>query len=374
MLVTVKEVVNFLEGIAPRSLAESWDNTGLAIGDPDHQVNKVLVALDVTDSVIDEAIEIGADLILTHHPMLLFKKINSITKNDALGNQIYKLIEHEIAALSAHTNLDIAHGGINDVLSKLLGLQDVEILEETWSEELKKVVTYVPESHLDEVRNAMCAAGAGHIGNYAHCTFQSRGEGTFLPLAGTTPYIGEAGVFEKTPEAKLETIVPVSMVEKVIEAMKKVHPYEEVAYDIYPVEQKGRREGIGRIGNLPNPINFADFAIQLKEKLNIQGIIRLVGNPHQEIKRVGLCTGSGVEFMATAKEQGADAYLTGDLKFHEAQRALELGICVGDITHYASEVIIVPVLNEALNKQAEEKGWELEVVTSKINGQTFWTI
>jgi len=156
--------------------------------------------------------------------------------------------------------------------------------------------------------------------------------------------------------------------------MIKAHPYEEVAYDIYPVEQKGRREGIGRIGDLPKPMRFADFAMQLKQKLNIDGIIRLVGDPNQEIRRVGLCTGSGVEFVAAAKKQGADAYLTGDLKFHEAQRALELGICVGDITHYASEVIIVPVLKEALRKEAEERGWELEVVCSQIDGQTFWTI
>ncbi|WP_313527048.1 Nif3-like dinuclear metal center hexameric protein [Anaerotignum sp.] len=374
MLVTVNDIVKFMDGLAPRNLAESWDNTGLAIGDPEHQVKKVLVALDVTDSVIDEAIGIGADLILTHHPMLLFKKINSITKKDALGNRIYKLIENEIAALSAHTNLDIAQGGINDVLANMIGLEDIEILEETWAEELKKIVTYVPESHLDAVRNAMCDAGGGHIGHYSHCTFQSSGEGTFLPLAGTAPYIGEEGVLEKTPETRIETIAPFSKVEKIVESMIKAHPYEEVAYDIYPVEQKGRREGIGRIGDLPKPMRFADFAMQLKQKLNIDGIIRLVGDPNQEIRRVGLCTGSGVEFVAAAKKQGADAYLTGDLKFHEAQRALELGICVGDITHYASEVIIVPVLKEALRKEAEERGWELEVVCSQIDGQTFWTI
>ena len=374
MLVTVKDIVAFMEGVAPGKLAESWDNTGLAIGDPDHQVKKVLVALDVIDSVIDEAIDIGADLILTHHPMLLFKKINSITKNDLLGKRIYKLIENEVATLSAHTNLDIAKGGINDVLADIIGLTNVEILEETWAEDLKKIVTYVPESHLEVVRNAMCAAGAGHIGNYSHCTFQTTGEGTFLPLAGTSPYIGKEGILEKTSEVRLETIAPVEKAQKIVDAMKKAHPYEEVAYDIYAVEQKGTKEGIGRIGDLPQPIIFSDFALLLKEKLGLDEIIRLVGDPNQKIKRVGLCTGSGVEFMAAAKKQGADAYLTGDLKFHEAQRALEMGLCVGDITHYASEVIIVPVLQEALSREAKEKGWDLEVVCSKINGQTFWTI
>lgn len=374
MLVKVKDIVAFMEGVAPSQLAEDWDNTGLAVGDPDHRVKKVLVALDVIDSVVEEAVEIGADLILTHHPMLLFRKINSITKKDALGRRIYKLIENEVAALSAHTNLDVAKGGTNDVLAEMIGLTHVEILEETWAEELKKIVVYVPQSHLDVVREAMCAAGAGHIGSYSHCTFHTAGEGAFLPQEGTSPYIGTEGILEKTPEVRLETIAPEGKVEKILEAIKAVHPYEEVAYDIYPVEQKGKKEGIGRIGDLKQPMVFSDFALLLKEKLGLEGIIRLVGDSNKKIQRVGLCTGSGTEFFSTAKKQGADLYLTGDLKFHEAQKALELGLCVGDITHYASEVIIVPVLQKALLEAAKEKDWDLEVVCSKVNGQTFWTI
>ncbi|MDD4844328.1 MAG: Nif3-like dinuclear metal center hexameric protein [Anaerotignum sp.] len=374
MLVRVKDIVAFVEGIAPPELAESWDNTGLAVGDPEHPVKKVLVALDVIDAVVEEAVEIGADLILTHHPMLLFRKINSITKKDALGKRIYKLIENEVAALSAHTNLDVAKGGTNDVLAEIIGLTKVEILEETFSEALKKIVVYVPNSHLDVVREAMCNADGGQIGGYSHCTFQTAGEGTFVPLEGTSPYIGTEGLLEKTAEVRLETIAPVGKVGKIIEAVKAVHPYEEVAYDIYPVEQKGKKEGIGRIGDLKQPMIFSDFALLLKEKLGLNGILRLVGDSKKEIQRVGLCTGSGVEFMETAKKQGADLYLTGDLKFHEAQKALEMGLCVGDITHYASEVIIVPVLQKALSKEAREKEWDLEVVCSKINGQTFWTI
>ncbi|KAF5084264.1 GTP cyclohydrolase 1 type 2 [anaerobic digester metagenome] len=374
MLVTVKDIVAFMEGIAPPHLAEHWDNTGLAVGDYEHPVKKVLVALDVIDSVIEEAVEIGADLILTHHPMLLFRKIDNITKNDAVGRRIYKLIENEIAALSAHTNLDVAEGGTNDVLAEIIGLTNVEILEETYTEELRKIVVYVPKGHLDTVRKAMCDAGGGHIGGYSHCTFQVQGEGTFLPLEGTTPYIGQEGILEKTTEWRLETVAPFNKVDRIIQAIKAVHPYEEVAYDIYPVEQKGKKEGIGRIGDLEKPMIFSEVAKHLKEMLNIDDILRLVGNPNQEIRRIGLCTGSGVEFMAAAKKQGADLYLTGDLKFHEAQKALEMGLCVGDITHYASEVIIVPVLQKALQHVAQEKGWTLEVVCSKVNGQTFWTI
>lgn len=374
MLITVKDIVAFMEDIAPSTLAESWDNTGLAVGDYGHIVKKVLVALDVVDSVVEEAIEIGADLILTHHPMLLFRKINSITKNDALGGRIYKLIENQIAALSAHTNLDVAKGGTNDILAEIIGLTNLKILEETYTEKLKKIVVYVPHSYLEVVREAMSNAGGGHIGGYSHCTFQTQGEGTFLPLKGASPYIGTEGVLEKAPEHRLETIAPETKVRGIIEAVRAVHPYEEMAYDIYPVEQKGKVEGIGRIGDLQQPICFSDFAQLLKERLKLDHLIRLVGDPNQKIQRVGLCTGSGVEYMVAAKKQGADLYLTGDLKFHEAQKALEMGLCVGDITHYASEVIIVPILQKALQQEADRKGWELEVVCSKVNGQTFWTI
>ena len=374
MLAKVKDIVSFMVGIAPSMLAESWDNTGLAMGDEDHVVKKVLVALDVIDPVVEEAVSIGADLILTHHPMLLFRKMNSITKKDALGRRIYKLIENEIAALSAHTNLDVVKGGTNDVLAELMGLTNIEILEETWSESLKKLVVYVPESHLGAVRDAMGNAGGGHIGSYSHCTFQTKGVGTFLPLAGTTPFLGKEGILEHTPEVRLETIAPSNKVNKILQAVRKAHPYEEMAYDVYPVEQKGRAEGIGRIGELQKEMPFSEVAIILKERLKLDGILRLVGDPNQKIKKVALCTGSGVEFMTAAKKQGADLYLTGDLKFHEAQKAQEMGLCVADITHYASEVLVVPVLQKALMQEAQAKSWELEVVCSTINGQTFWTI
>ncbi len=374
MYATVKDIMSFMESIAPSALAEDWDNTGLAVGAEDHGVKKVLVALDVIDPVVDEAVKLGADLILTHHPMLLFRKINSITKQDALGRRIYRLIETEIAAFSAHTNLDVAKGGTNDILAELIGLTDIEILEETWAEALKKLVVYVPESHLEAVRDAMGGAGGGHIGNYSHCTFQTAGEGTFLPLAGTAPFIGKEGVLERTAEVRLETIAPAGKVSTILQKVRAVHPYEEMAYDVYPVEQKGKTEGIGRIGNLKQPVTFSELAAVLKKRLNLEGVLRLVGDPNQKIQRVGLCTGSGADFMAAAKKQGAEVYLTGDLKFHEAQKALEMGLCVADITHYASEVLVVPVLQKALLQEARARGWDLEVVCSEVNGQTFWTV
>ena len=373
MSVKVKDIMGVMEQIAPKHLAEGWDNVGLAIGDPEREVTKIVVALDVIDPVIEEAKEIGAEMIVTHHPMLLFKKIESITTQNALGKRIYNLIENGIAAFSAHTNLDIAKGGTNDVLAELAGLTNIELLEETWAQTFKKIVVYVPVGHEDAVRTAMCEAGAGHIGAYSHCTFGAAGKGTFLPLEGTDPFLGEQGKLEVADEIRLETIVPSEKVNGVVKAMISAHPYEEAAYDIYAVEQKGKTEGIGRIGELPEAMPFKDFAAMLKEKLGLDAI-RLVGDGDKMVKKVGLCTGAGVSFTALAAAKGCDAYLTGDIKYHEAQDAIEKGIGVVDVTHYASEVLIVPVLQRKLTEAAKENGWDIEVVCSKVNGQTFWNI
>ncbi len=373
MSVKVKDIMAAMEGIAPKKLAEDWDKPGLAVGDPEHEVRRVLVALDVIEPVIEEAKAIGADLILTHHPMLLFRKIESITTENPLGRRIYALIENGIAAFSAHTNLDVAAGGTNDVLAELVGLQNVTILEETWAQELKKIVVYVPVGHEDAVRAALCDAGAGQIGAYSHCSFGAQGKGTFLPLAGTHPFLGEQGKLEEADEIRLETIAPTEKADAVVRAMLAAHPYEEPAYDIYPVEQKGRREGIGRIGELPQALPFREFAAQLREKLQLDHI-RLVGNGEKPVKRVGLCTGAGAGFLALAAAKGCDVYLTADMKYHEAQQAAELDIAVADVTHYASEALIVPVLQKKLREIAAENGWEIEVVSSKVDGQTFWHI
>lgn len=373
MSVKVKDIMGVMEQIAPKKLAEGWDNVGLAIGDPEREVTKILVALDVIDPVVEEAKEIGAEMIVTHHPMLLFKKIESITTENALGRRIYNLIENGIAAFSAHTNLDIVGGGTNDVLAELAELENRELLEETWAQTFKKIVVYVPVGHEDAVRNAMCDAGAGHIGAYSHCTFGAAGKGTFLPLEGTNPFLGEQGKLEVADEIRLETIVPAEQVNGVVKAMIAAHPYEEAAYDIYPVEQKGKPEGIGRMGELPEAVPFKEFAAMLKEKLGLDAI-RLVGDPEKMVKKVGLCTGAGVSFTSLAAAKGCDAYLTGDIKYHEAQEAVEKGIAVVDVTHYASEVLIVPVLQKKLTEAAKENGWDIEVVCSKVNGQTFWNI
>lgn len=370
MAVLCREVIKQLETFAPKQLAEQWDNVGLTVGDKNQSVHKILVALDVIPDVIQEAIDIGADMIVTHHPMILFQKIKKIQADDILGKKIYSLIQNNISAYCAHTNLDIAFGGTNDVLAKLAGLEDIEILEQTDIEALKKIVVYIPKGYENVVRRAMCEAGAGFIGNYSDCTFLSAGTGTFLPLEGTKPFLGKQGKLESAQEIRLETIAPQNIVTAVLEAMKKVHPYEEPAYDIYAVEQKGKCYGIGRIGTLKQSMTFEEYSKFLKERLQLDAI-RIIGQKNKTIKKVALCTGSGVEFMEQAKQLGADAYLTGDIKFHEAQRALELELCVADVTHYASEVLVVPILKEFLEQKSLQYHWDIEVVKSAVNGQVF---
>lgn len=374
MSAIVKDIMNWMEEIAPASLAEGWDQTGLAVGNPEQKVGKILVALDVIEPVIDEAILMGADMIVTHHPMLLFQKITDIRRDNPLGNRIYKLIQNDISAFSAHTNLDIAEGGTNDILAELAGLQNVTYLEETNAQTLHKIVTYVPAEFADKVRDAMCQAGAGHIGGYSHCTFGAKGEGTFLPLDGAEPFVGSVGELARVAEVRLESIVPAEKTNAVVTAIRAVHPYEEMAYDIYPVVQKGKREGIGRVGALNKPVEFQAFAEELRQKLGLQHI-RLVGRADKMVQRVALCTGSGASFIDDAKRAGADVYLTADIKYHEAQGAIESDLCIVDVTHYASEVLAVPVLRDYLEKRAKESGLgDIEVVCSKVDGQTFWEI
>ncbi|NDO46565.1 Nif3-like dinuclear metal center hexameric protein [Clostridium sp. MD294] len=370
MAVLCKEIIEQIETFAPQYLAEQWDNVGLTVGDKNKEVKKVLVALDVMTPVIEEAIHIGADLIVTHHPMILFQKIKNIQSDTSLGKKIYNLIKNDISAYCAHTNLDIAFGGTNDVLANLAGLENIKILKNTNAEQLKKIVVYVPKEHQQTLREAICDAGAGFIGNYSHCTFSSEGIGTFLPLEGTKPYLGKPGLLEKVQEVRLETIVPSSLLHTVLKTIKKVHPYEEPAYDIYDVEQKGKQYGIGRIGTLKESMTFEQYSVFLKKQLSLDSI-RIVGEKNKNIKTVALCTGSGVEFMEQAKIMGADAYLTGDIKFHEAQRAIEMGLCVADVTHYASEVIVVPILKQFLEQKSKQYHWDIEVIQSSVNGQVF---
>lgn len=363
MSVTVAELIKIMNDLAPPALAEEWDNIGLQVGDPAQTVDKVLVSLDVEERVVDEAIHQKAGLIISHHP-LIFHPIKHLSYDQPIGKTVKKLIKHDIAVFSAHTNLDIVPGGVNDLLAELLGLAEVEVLSRTKEEKLLKFVVFVPVEYLDQVRNALCAAGAGHIGQYAHCTFAAAGEGTFLPLEGTNPFVGEQGKMEKVPEYRLETIIPPDKLPAVLHAVAQSHPYEEPAYDIYPTFLAGTKYGLGRVGSLPQPLTLRQLTRKVKEVLGME-VGRVAGDWNQVISKVAVCGGGGMSFLGAAIDRGAQCFITGDVKYHEGQSALAQGISVIDGGHYETEAVFIPRLVALLNHLLAAQS--VDILASQVN-------
>ncbi|GAV23336.1 Nif3-like dinuclear metal center hexameric protein [Carboxydothermus pertinax] len=341
-----QEIASVIEKKFPRKLAAEWDNPGWQIYF-EREVTKILLALDITSDTVALALREGVDLIITHHP-LFFKPLNSLTFDKAESLPLLKLLENKILVYSIHTNLDIAKDGLNDYLAELLELSEIRPLGEEVYEKLYKLSVFVPESHWEIVREAMGAAGAGFIGNYSHCTFNTRGTGTFLPLEGASPFIGEVGRIEKVEEVKVETIVPEKLLNRVLKAMLKVHPYEEVAYDIYPLENKQYLGGMGRIG-VTKKKSFKELLAFVAERLELKNL-RYGGNLDSFSRKVAIVSGAGGNYWQKAKFAGADVFITGDIKYHEAVAMLDAGLNFIDAGHWETEKIfyqlIVPLLQK----------------------------
>lgn len=365
-----REIIDIMENLASSKLADDWDNVGLLLGDPEKEVRRILVSLDITPEVVEEAAARGAGLIITHHPLFL-RPLKHLRFDQGQGALVRRLVQEDIMVYSAHTNLDYATLGVSYHLAVKLGLEDVEVLVPTYRERYYKLITFVPEEAEAKVREAICEAGAGWIGNYSHCTFRIQGTGTFLPLAGTNPYIGEEGKLEEVKEYRLETIVPQERLPGVLKALLKAHPYEEVAYDIYPLANEGQTQGPGRIGNLSQIITLQEFALMVKRELGAEKVT-IVGEKERKIKRVAVCGGAGSDVMDQAKKQGADVLVTGDLKYHEAHKALEEGLAVIDAGHFATERVIVPALVEYL--QEELKTREVMVLAAQKEREPWWVL
>ncbi|GAE91175.1 hypothetical protein JCM21714_116 [Gracilibacillus boraciitolerans JCM 21714] len=336
-MTTVEDVITLFEKWVPKHYAESWDNVGLQVGNKKQEVKKLLISLDVVDLVVEEAIKKDVDLIIAHHP-LLFKGLKIIDTLEPKGHIVQKLLKHNIAVYAAHTNLDVVNGGINDLLSEAIEIKNTSVLIPTVEEKLYKFIVYVPSSHIKEITAAIGEAGAGHIGNYSHCSFQSIGTGAFKPLEGTNPFIGTQGEIERVEEYKLETIVKESQLSTVLQAAISAHPYEEMAYDLFPLAIKGEVQGLGRIGKLAHPMTLQEYCDLVKEKLQISSL-RYVGKPDKMIENVAILGGSGKEYITAAMDAGADLYITGDLTFHEAQEAEEAGLCLIDPGHHVEEIM-----------------------------------
>jgi dinuclear metal center YbgI/SA1388 family protein len=346
-MIPLREITGYLEELAPLSLQESYDNSGLQVGDHQMKVTGILVALDVTEEVLLEAEKLGFNLVVSHHPVI-FGGLTSITRREGPERIVKLAIQKDIALYSGHTNFDAISGGVNSAFANRLGLVDQQILDPL-SGELKKVVVYVPHEHLNQVRQAMFDAGAGEIGAYDSCSFNTDGSGTFRGSPGTHPFAGEAGIFQQEPETRMETIVPANLAGKVVRAMISAHPYEEVAYDIYPLDNNNPKRGMGMIGSLEEPMDEKVFLEFLKERFGAS-VIRhtaLMGKP---VKKVAVCGGAGSFLMEKAKAAGADVFVTGDMKYHQFFEA-QGKIVVMDIGHFESEQFTRELFYDLLMKK-----------------------
>ena len=338
---TAGDYYNAVDAFAPFSLAESWDNVGLLIGSPETPVQGALIALDATIPVLEEAGKMGARLVITHHP-IIFSGIKSIPAH----SPVYRAIKDGTPVLCAHTNLDIATGGVNDQLARRLGLDAAEILETTKATPYRKVIVYAPHERAEAVYEAMTNAGAGSQGAYAGAAFFSGGEGRFLPLAGANPAIGGVGRLEKVPETRIEMLVSPGDLEAVIGAMRAAHPYEEPAFDILETHFDRQRQGFGRVGNLKEPLSPEKFAAHVRERLGLRGVKCVLGR--EEISRVAACGGAGAHLLEQAKKMGAQALVSGDAKHSQFLQAQELGITLIDAGHYSTEAVVLQTLLEQL--------------------------
>lgn len=343
----VQDIIQCIEDFAPASYQESYDNSGLQVGDFKNQVNGILLAIDVTEEVVDEAIACGCNLILSHHPVI-FSGIKKLTGRTYTERIIAKAIRNDVAIFSCHTNVDNVAAGVSFKMAEKLGLSDLKVLKPL-SGLLCKLVVFVPVAQVEKVRLSLFEAGAGNIGQYDSCSFNLRGEGTFRASENANPYVGERGQFHTEPEVRIETVFPKYLESKVVSAMIKAHPYEEVAYDVYPLLNQHNNVGAGALGTFANPMDETAFLSRLKTVFNVP-FLRHTGLRGEKISKVALCGGSGSSFLPDAIKSGADVYVSGDFKYHQFFDA-EGRILITDIGHFESEQFTLEIFYELLIKK-----------------------
>jgi dinuclear metal center YbgI/SA1388 family protein len=329
----ISEFVSFLNQLAPYSYQESYDNSGLLVGDPNAEISGVLVSLDCIESVIDEAISLGCNTIVSHHP-IVFKGLKRITGSNYIERTVQKAIKNDINLISIHTNLDNVAHGVNKIICDKLNLKNTKILSPKESG-FAKLSIYVPITHADVLRQAISEAGAGKIGDYEACSFSFSGTGRFKPNSNANPYIGKPGELEEVQEEKIDVVVPKHALGNVLSAMKNAHPYEEVAYDLVDLVNTNEYVGSGMVGELENPTDTLAFLQQVKTVFNA-GVVRFTNPNKKEVQRISVCGGSGSFLLNAAKKAKADVFITADFKYHEFFDA-ENQIIIADIGHFESE-------------------------------------
>lgn len=369
MKTTIANIIEVMELFAPRRLAEEWDNVGLQIGDRNWPVQTIRIALDPTPDVVKDACRNGVDLLITHHP-LIFGPLKSINFRKPLGSIIQMATQHQMAIFSAHTNLDNAMDGLNDVLARRIGLIDLKVLGHAKKDEMFKLVVYVPIEYEQDVITSFFETKAGEIGTYSCCSFRSKGKGTFKPGTMSKPFSGKIGEISHTDEVRIETVVRKNDLIGVIDHVRKNHPYETMAYDVYPLLTSKDTQGPGRIGKLDKSLNLTSFAASIKTKLGLD-YIKVAGNPDLIIKTAAVCSGSGSSFVNRFVTSGAQVYVSGDLGYHDARTVEAENLGLIDIGHFASEHLIVDVLANRLDKILSETGIDVKIEAYKLEKEPF---
>lgn len=363
---TLREVTAALESLYDPRRAESWDAVGLVCGDPDAEVGRVLLAVDPVAVVVGEALDWGADLLVTHHPLLL-RPVHGVAATTPKGRLVHDLVRGGCGLHVAHTNADSADPGVSDALATALGLTDLLPLTPQPDEPTDKLVTFVPHADANSVLDALAAAGAGDIGAYERCAWTTPGTGTFRPTAGANPSIGSVGAVEEVPETRLEVAVPRHLRRRVVEALRLSHPYEEPAYDVYQLAAGDSPYGIGRVGELPAAEPLADFVRRVAAALpRTVGGVRAAGDPAAPVRRVAVCGGAGDSLLDTVRAEGVDAYVTADLRHHPASEAREhpVGPALVDVAHWASEW---PWLADAARRLSDRLAQQGATVVTRVS-------
>jgi dinuclear metal center YbgI/SA1388 family protein len=360
----ISEVISHLEAWAPPSLQESYDNSGLIVGNPLTEVSGVLVALDCTEAIIDEAVQTGCNLVVAHHP-IVFSGLKKLNGKNYVERTVISAIRNNVAIYAIHTNLDNVHNGVNKKISDVLGLQNTSILAQKTGL-LKKLVTFSPSDAAEKVREALWAAGAGYIGNYDKTSFNTGGRGTYRGNEDSNPVIGEKGRLMRVEEERIEIIYPVHLEAKMIQALWAAHPYEEIAYDLYPITNAWQLAGSGMVGELAVPLSQGDFLGLVKTMLKAP-VIRYTPMPGKQIKKVAVCGGSGSFLLGDAIRAGADAFVTADFKYHQFFDA-EGKILIADVGHFETEQFTIDLLSDKLKEFITTFAVrKTEIITNPIN-------
>ncbi len=349
---TCGEIFKYIQSWAPEEIAWNKDNVGLQVGSAERKVKNILLALDLNMKVITEAVKKDCNLIITHHP-LLFNPLRKIdTDHDNTSLLVEKLIKHDITLFSAHTNLDFTKDGVSFELAKTLKLKNIRFLSNIKSTQYKLIV-FVPESHVEKVAFAIFENGGGIIGEYSNCSFRTKGKGSFKGSEKTSPSVGKKLNYEKVDEIKLEVLINSWKLDKILSAIRSVHPYEEIAYDVYPLSNENINYGIGAIGELDNPLSQKEFLNHVSKSLKINNF-RYTTGKENKIKVVAVCGGSGSEVIPTAIKKGADALITADIKYHTFFDN-EKKLLLIDAGHYETEIFSLNEVNKRLTELIKKK-------------------